>query len=111
MGVYDTSFDKRTNLEAQIKCLGSTMTHYRIGDQVPVLRFGFPQNCTFLEWGGESKRFSQLNILGHQQYMGIFVVIRKGRLFHVTADETKFRAPVFTKYGECVLKQKVSARP
>jgi hypothetical protein len=45
MGVYDTFVDGKK--EIQLKNFGSCMSDYKVGDKIPMRRFGYPENGLF----------------------------------------------------------------
>lgn len=95
--MYDSFIDGK--LEAQLKCLGSTGMMYVPGREVPVKKLGYPSSCTFADWGGTCKIYTDRNLMGENESMGTFVVIENGKFKEITYDENKINYPLFTKYG------------
>ena len=106
MSAFDYFASKDGQRTAQLKCFHNECIRYEIGDDVPVVDFGFPMTCTFCDFGGVSKKFEAENILGEKESMGTFVIIILGKLVEVTYDEKKVVEPVYSKYGETMIEVK-----
>lgn len=107
MGVYDCFVGKEEEVNsAQLKTFDCKLKDYKVGDQVPVLKYGYPKSCTFCEWGGNPDTpFKGINVLGLETLMGIFVIIKDGQLWDVNENIDDIIYPVYDKYGDLLAKE------
>lgn len=99
MGTFDSFHDQNTKCNAQLKCFANELEHYEVGEEIPVERCGFPPTATFCDWGGSSNKFVAKNIINENERMGIFVIVKEGKLEKVTEEEEEIVYPVYDKYG------------